>query len=462
MKASFRFLSKLVLLLPFLALALAETSPSDGDSVICHGDLCYPKEFVPTAEFQTIHEDQSIPPGLHIRVNMATGLREGKINVPGEGEEYEGVVVELPSVPAGVDEGDLEGLSAPGAIAAAKAKAEEEDNTDGWGAVKPPISAPAEQLTFTDSVAIVLDSSAFSATALDQALSTLEPLVHEIYWGLKLAVPKTVVALLNIIQTSPTPSLRSSAALVLGGAISNNPKALKSAITTTKPEDEVRLIESLLASLKMEKDDVARARIMYALSQGVKSTRTYNDFLQANGLELLRELWDVSSTDGGEFRGKASTFVEDNFLNEDMRVEEAAEPSPSASPSSKSSKKKQPEQKQKPIVNTSAKPLPYPGLNSFCEAFQTALIKSTPDSTTDDAKSKILNALVALRKTLTTNGKSHCVLTPAFTSWYTEQLPAAETSTGTLEDNGEWFKILAVELKNEILSNPAPSSSSSL
>src|SRR5690606_38066049 len=107
---------------------------------------------------------------------------------------------------------------------------EAEKNGDGWGAIKPPPSVQFEQLAFTDAVAIVLDASKFSTPKLNNALESLENLVHESYWGLKLAVPSTVNALLQLILTSKEASVRSAAALVLGSALSNNPKALKGAL----------------------------------------------------------------------------------------------------------------------------------------------------------------------------------------------------------------------------------------
>uniref|UniRef100_U5EHJ2 Nucleotide exchange factor SIL1 n=1 Tax=Corethrella appendiculata TaxID=1370023 RepID=U5EHJ2_9DIPT len=41
---------------------------------------CYCNDtFVPTKEWQTIKEGQEIPPGLHVRINLQTGLKEAKI-----------------------------------------------------------------------------------------------------------------------------------------------------------------------------------------------------------------------------------------------------------------------------------------------------------------------------------------------------------------------------------------------
>lgn len=81
----------------FAVTALAATHPSpsslaDGpstnDDQICTSadpKSCYPRVFVPTINFQPIREGQSIPPGLHIRLNVQTGEKEARLNVPMEG-----------------------------------------------------------------------------------------------------------------------------------------------------------------------------------------------------------------------------------------------------------------------------------------------------------------------------------------------------------------------------------------
>lgn len=438
MKPSFRTLSALVLLLPFLSLGSAyQPSPweeHEDTDLICHGETCYPSVFRATDEFQIIQADQTVPRGLHIRVNMETGVKEGKINVPGEGTDLEEATVNLPpgdSVDLVIVEEEEPKITRLPLSAIIK-----DDGGDGYGAIKPPSTADTDQLTFADSVAIVLDAKAFSNTTLNHALTSLENLVHEIYWGLKLADPKNVKALLQLILKSEEPKVRSSSALVLGSALSNNPKALKSALGGSG--DEVNLIETLVVSLRYEKDNDARARIMYALGQAIKSPETNSDFLRVRGLPILRELWDKVETDGGEFKGKVSTFVEDNFLNEDMKAEQ-----PNEKPSYQ-------ERLQKVLgVNTNS---PKENLQSFCAPFQTALVASAETGITDDdVKSKLLNALVALRENVgTVASKGGCELSKEFVTWYEAQIEDGK-SVEQFEDDGEWFKALAFEKQGSIL-----------
>ncbi|KAF8473892.1 hypothetical protein BDZ91DRAFT_712779 [Kalaharituber pfeilii] len=468
MKPAFRHLSAFVLLLPLLPPVFGSSSPdappladtstttiaaSNPDSdIICHGTTCYPRVFIPTEEFQIIHPDQEIPPGLHIRLNIDTGVREGKINVPGEGEEYEGTPVELPG---GGGQGGLvivgkEDAPAPSTDpsssykATIKADADSGDRADGFGAVKPPITAPAEEFTFTDSISILLSASSYDTASLNQALDTLENLVHESYWGLKLAIPENVNALLGLILKSTIPSVRSSSALVLGSALSNNPKALKAAITPLEGEEDVKLIETLLVSLKHEKDDSARARIMYALSQSIKSVQTYEDFVRIKGVDVLRELWNEvgGRGDRGEFWGKVSTFVEDNFLNEDMKTEAEQQ----QQQQSESQKHHHQPGGQQPLgdASTTEKSIDS-SVKSFCEPLQVALVEAEKSGITDfDVQSKLLSLLVAVR------GKfEDCMLSSEFSSWFKEII-SGEQEAEKLEDAGEWFKLKALEV-NEAL-----------
>jgi hypothetical protein len=55
-----------------------EESP---EQMICVSETdCYPELFEPHREFKTVREGQQLPPGLHIRLNLETGLKEAKLN----------------------------------------------------------------------------------------------------------------------------------------------------------------------------------------------------------------------------------------------------------------------------------------------------------------------------------------------------------------------------------------------
>ena len=48
--------------------------------------------FVPTREWQVVDDGQSIPPGLHIRMNLETGVKEAKLLDPDDGGESDHVL----------------------------------------------------------------------------------------------------------------------------------------------------------------------------------------------------------------------------------------------------------------------------------------------------------------------------------------------------------------------------------
>src|SRR5690606_6751119 len=77
-----RSLLPLLLLLPYVS----STAPApSSDRQICHPNQpCYPAVFVPTDEFQRIYDDQEVPAGLHIRMNIYTGEKEAKKMAPGD------------------------------------------------------------------------------------------------------------------------------------------------------------------------------------------------------------------------------------------------------------------------------------------------------------------------------------------------------------------------------------------
>src|SRR5436305_9531395 len=81
----------------FLAAASASSledtsspSPSAEAGLICHTtnpSECYPRIFRARTEFHVVHEDQHLPPGLHVRLNVETGLKEAKLYDPSEDEK---------------------------------------------------------------------------------------------------------------------------------------------------------------------------------------------------------------------------------------------------------------------------------------------------------------------------------------------------------------------------------------
>ncbi|RPA96002.1 hypothetical protein L873DRAFT_1696117 [Choiromyces venosus 120613-1] len=390
------------------------TSHEGSSELICHGGTCYPKVFQPTDEFQIVHDDQELPPGLHYRLNLETGLKEAKINVDDGSEAINSVVV-LPAQEAE----SLPSDDHP------KQRVPSSDD----GAIKPPLSASGDGVTFSESLEIILDASSRSTSDITTALLSLEDLAHEIYWGLQISAPRYVAGLLRLIRSAPDASIRSSSALVLGNALSNNPKALASATS----DGHVPLIRSLLSSLEIEKDTSAKARILYALNKAIKSALTRSEFLIGGGMRTLQDLFAQSNA---EFMVKTATFLEDNFLNDDMRAESELKAETGV-------------KKQDNIPNRYRPDHVLNDERNFYQPFEDALLNraNQKDLENDDFKSKVFSALSALKRKYP--GDEACTPSVDFLAWLGDQADLKGKTLLELEEEGNQLtKLLAVEYRS--------------
>ena len=202
-------------------------SPSADVDLICHTDNpaeCYPKLFQPTDEFQIVHPDQDLPLGLHVRLDVTTGLREAKINVP---DEYDAALAGLPvDSSVVIVEQDQQAEPAQPAIP------RNAPAYDKVGKVKTPKPAanPGEGGAFAQSLAMIK-----KGLDMDAALEMLEDISHDIYYGLKIAEDYDTLHALLCLSTSPTQATDTTtlhrarlASLTLASTFQNNPSALAS------------------------------------------------------------------------------------------------------------------------------------------------------------------------------------------------------------------------------------------
>jgi nucleotide exchange factor SIL1 len=324
-------LSLLFLLAPTITSASAPSSPSPpaSTSLICHTTDprdCYPRIFQPTTEFQIVHDDQSLPPGLHIRLNWATGQKEAKINedlpineaelaiaVEGDDGDDDGGVIKVPGVGrqapllAGNSPGAPPPYSAAGKIPIPKDRTEHE--------------------LFATGIEILNsinhdDNAATLPPTLLSALETLEDLSHDLYYGQEIARNSTTLRNLFSLLLPPTnTTIRAAASLVLGSSFQNNPTALSLALTS----NNALLITNLLSALTPNTPHPkVQERILYALSATTRAPGQRAVFLKHNGMYLLQTAFasptigreDDDSRDG--VRGKIANFIKDNFLDELM------------------------------------------------------------------------------------------------------------------------------------------------
>ncbi|KFA48586.1 hypothetical protein S40293_00343 [Stachybotrys chartarum IBT 40293] len=316
----------LVLAAPVSATGAPQPSSADSD-LICHtSDVadCYPRVFQATDEFQTVHDDQELPPGLHVRLNVWTGLREAKINVPDEeNPALEGLPVdqavvlvepeqpEVPLIPKG----------APPYEAVGKIKEPEH-----------------EASSFHEALKMVKSSAIKSEADLDDALEGLEDISHDIYYGLKITEDPSVLKALFCLMADEEANTTEGAvprdqqaASILSSALQNNPSALKEVTKTWSTlmshqcaKDGKPLAQSFHSSL-IAPDSVAPEHVaskakakVGAINGLIKDDDIRAEFMKEGGMQRLLQ---VLLREGKEWAGaqrKVGQLVLDNFLDEDM------------------------------------------------------------------------------------------------------------------------------------------------
>jgi nucleotide exchange factor SIL1 len=308
------------------SLFIGITSASDKSEIICHGTDCYPKVFKATQDFQTVREDQSIPPGLHVRLNLETGLKEAKLydgiddpslNAVEIFEDGSHNVIEpVPSPAEGLDNfvSEFQKVLKP-----------EVDH----GVIRPPPSGPDGQIYQKARDLILKEKYKNDHGTPDDklllALEELEDLTHDIYWGLQLAKDKDIVKrLVSFVSRHLDDVVKQGlSARILGNAMQNNPAAL-SAIFSHKHDDSSSPIYSIdLMAEYLEKKDIDPKRaipIVYLISETCQDFNKKREFMLHNVADNLRVAFDDSRTGADEsdrLRQKISNLIFDRFLQPD-------------------------------------------------------------------------------------------------------------------------------------------------
>ncbi|KAJ1565984.1 hypothetical protein HK096_005325, partial [Nowakowskiella sp. JEL0078] len=298
-------------LLLFLSLSLTlvfASNTAESSEVICtHSSSpgsveiqdCYPKVFIPTLEFQIIRQNQQIPPGLHVRMNMETGVKEAKLRNPSEDDDEFGLI----DVP--VDETTEE------------LKVKNNVNNQKQSIPKSRLTAQQRD-AFGDLVAKLNSKS--SVEEISNVLELIEEVVHEVDYGYEfIKSPKAVPAVIELLSHSSA-KIRLLAATVFGSSFSNNPSVSNLAISNHD------IYKVLLSHLEIENDLKALNRILYAVSSLVRSSPSISQNMRKDSKEM-KPLYDLflrleamKSSDRklvNQIKDKLWTLIEDVF-NLDM------------------------------------------------------------------------------------------------------------------------------------------------
>ncbi|KAH7359363.1 nucleotide exchange factor SIL1 [Plectosphaerella cucumerina] len=338
-KSPARAFGPVLLILALFALALfvpkshaspEEPSPAAEVELICHTDNpaeCYPKVFEATHEFQVVHDDQVIPNGLHIRLDVTTGVKTAKINYPDEkNPELEGLPVDKAVVTVEGAEAEDEPLFLKGAPV-----------YEMFGKVKPPQEESGE---FYSNLDYVRKGPGGSDLPFDEALEFLEDIAHDIYYGGKIAeTPATVKALL-CLMVEPDGTVPEGvkprgqqAASIVAAALRNNPSAAENvgaawtSMMDSTCADKLPLRQALYGSFSpqgaLTESDVpvaaARAKAhVAAFSSLLRNADVRRDFLAHGGMTRLAETLMPTVPAWDAVQRKVGNLLLDNFLDEEL------------------------------------------------------------------------------------------------------------------------------------------------
>jgi hypothetical protein len=225
---------------------------------------CFPKIFEPTHEFQIVRDEQDLPKGLHVRLNLETGKKEAKIYVPDASDEAAAVVAvgEAYDTPEKELAGDTSDWY----------------SSQAFEAVPPPTLE--ESQAFETHRQTLFEKNP-TEEKLMEALEALEELSHSREVGVVIAKDSPLLnKLIDILYDAAKPETRQRAVMVIGGALYNNPTAWNAtrSIVTTMDQGKWPLVTLLTSRLPDEDSLRVKASIVSALRQVIsqsRSARTY-------------------------------------------------------------------------------------------------------------------------------------------------------------------------------------------
>lgn len=311
-------------------------SPEAHTDLICHtaqASDCYPAIFQPTEHFQPIHDDQSIPPGLHVRLNLATGLKEARLNVPEPDDAPKADLVLIDNQPSFT--GEEQAPLIPEVPAPREASAPPRSGYD-FNAPLPEVpDDEADQFEYYRHHAIRIfplrDVTSLNDEVL-RALTALTELAHSWEWGLAITsdpyFAQTFLDYIDPVSASPI-EIQSAAVQLLGTAIQNNHEAVDALhehfLNASHPQ--VKPVYVIQAALKnsSEKGPTAentklQKRLLFLLYQLSRDIGDINwnqlaIFASDSGLLTLLAIFDTEPMYLGDGRDKIRTRVADFLLD---------------------------------------------------------------------------------------------------------------------------------------------------
>lgn len=299
------------------SVAMASSNPTKDQDLICVESPkkeCYPKEFQPTNEWQVVREGQSVPKGLHVRLDMQTGLQEAKLLDESDKTDTEDPNKKAIEVVVNEEEGLIP-------LEEEKEVPEDESDVKLKHQVKNLESSHHE---LSPSLETLQNYKAATAPVLTSALESLADLGHELDFGALIVKQENLQPLLSIIQdTSLLPSIRETAVRALGASLRNNPDALNAASTHKITTILITTMKSILDNSSSISTDAQSnklvGRLIYALGSIVGTGQgdetlyagANAEYFQAEGNSVLRQAFETA---GPDVKRKIANFISDRIL----------------------------------------------------------------------------------------------------------------------------------------------------
>jgi nucleotide exchange factor SIL1 len=321
--------------LPICARALGtdpSPSPSADTELICPTEdsaECYPRLFQPTKDFQTIKPGQDIPPGLHVRLNISSGLKEARLNVPMEDEEdVQPIEISTEQGMVAIQDVEEKPVDEPQPPPDAPAY-------EAHGKVQPPPPSSTDFETFKNS----LISLKKLDTSLQSSLSDLSELSHDIYYGSEIIADRealsNLICLMALDSVQPGEGDDHAASAILSNSLQNNPKAISS-LTDSKDRvmnpkcKGVSSIDELIPLLHLKLSSASPSTLksqVSALNGLIKSPAVQSSFLEQNGPSYLQAIFMMPGSEYDVVRKRIVQLLMDNFLDESMGAKMGVWPS---------------------------------------------------------------------------------------------------------------------------------------
>ncbi|ODV62154.1 Sil1p ASCRUDRAFT_6782 [Ascoidea rubescens DSM 1968] len=273
-----------------------DENTKNASTLICHGEQkSHPKVFQPSNQWQVIHHDQEIPKGIHVKIDINTGVKEGKLidekdDVSNNEQKSHLSVVQDLELDPSID--DTEELLLD--------EADSDYDNKSYSLMKDFIENmkfnAEDQNSLELAISTLTDCQFIDNESVSKALSTLRDLSYDLIYGEKITGNKKLIqSLQNLIEKSDhvdeksTYQKKESCLRIISSSVRNNPKAANNLLSNYK-DIVPYLISQLKDTVGMKSDKVTDATL--SVIGSLISTKTFLiEFRKLRGLEIIKDIF---------------------------------------------------------------------------------------------------------------------------------------------------------------------------